>query len=699
MSQPVVAVQGKDGRTETTRLQNRIVAFALAAILITGLAVGLGTAIPAFHSAKAALESAVDYNVRLQALAIGQFTTRLGDMALQVTSRSVIRDRLEDYVHGRIDLAELRAFSEPKLKDALILHPEAVGMVRLGPAGETLVTIGEVPPGMDWPLPAGATPLIAPPHHHAGESYLAAAAAIFGRDGARIGTDVVVFRDKVLHTILSDLEELLPGATIFVVAPGGHAYLHPRGSLVPRELPPNMRDMLARGARGMLHAGDDVLFAAGVSGGWALLVSLPDVVVYAPALEELAVPALAMLLMLLAAFLGTNRLLRPLAARAIGLAERLQTTSAEQQAMLEYAHSFVFHVSDGRLGTVSGNVREVLGFGPDELPAELVDRLIGLSHDAVGEGELPSSRLHATRADGRARVLEVNARVAVGPGGHREMFGVARDITARVQAEEALRASEERLRTLIDASPDLICFKDGQGRCLEVNQSGRALLGFDEGLLLGRSCVEMAQCMRGEMRDMMLRFAANDEQAWQIRAPLRLEESIPGPAGERILDTIRVPLFDDQGNRNGLLTLGRDVTERVLAERELARSAAEWTYAMDFLEDAIFLVDSDRRVLRANHAAYLLVDGAPSQVVGKVFAEVLYPEGIAQPCRVCEALVHGRDAFITVEMEHADNAFGRPVEVMVKVIPAGDGNPQRTLIGIHDLSRTRKTEEELRLAA
>ncbi|MGE0082550.1 MAG: putative bifunctional diguanylate cyclase/phosphodiesterase, partial [Thiohalomonadaceae bacterium] len=42
---------------------------------------------------------------------------------------------------------------------------------------------------------------------------------------------------------------------------------------------------------------------------------------------------------------------------------------------------------------------------------------------------------------------------------------------------------------------------------------------------------------------------------------------------------------------------------------------------------------------------------------------------------------------------------GRPVEVMVKVIPAGDGNPQRTLIGIHDLSRTRKTEEELRLAA
>lgn len=698
MKQAVVVAQGTDGRTETTRLQHRIVVFALAVILVTGLAVGLSTAIPAFQSAKTALESTADYSVRLQALAMGQFTTRLGDMALQVTSRSAIRDRLEDYVKGRIDLAELRAFSEPKLRDALMLHPEAVGLARLGPDGVPLITIGEIPPGMDWTLPEGAAPLVAPPHQYAGATYLAAAAAIFGRDGARIGTDVVVFRDDVLHAILADLERSLPKAIVFVIAPGERAYLHTQGRLVSGELSPAMRTMLADGTH-VLRAGDDVLFAVRVSGGWALVVSLPDTVVYAPALEVLLVPVLTVLVMLLAAFLGANRLLRPLAISAMGLAERLQTTSAEQQALLEYTHGFVFHVSDGGLGSVSANVCEVLGYGPDELPAETVERLVAHCREVQGEGELPSSRLQTTHADGRTVVLEVNARVVTGPEGCRDVFGVARDITASVQAEEALRASEKYLHTLIDASPDLICFKDGEGRCLEVNQAGRALLGFDERLTLGLKCTEMAQYMSGPMRDMLLSFAEHDEQTWQAGTPLRVEEFIPSPDGERILDTIRVPLFDAQGNRSGLLTLGRDVTERVRAERELARSAAEWTYAMDFLEDAIFLVDADQRILRANHAAYRLVDGTPSQVVGKVFTDVLYPNGIPQSCRVCEALAQRRDAFISLEKEHADNGLSRPVEVMVKAIPAGAGNPQRTLIGIHDLSRTRKTEEELRLAA
>ena len=691
---------GKKSETETLRLQHRIVNFALTAILITGLAVGVATAIPAFQSAKAAVEAAVDYNVRLQGMALDQFTTRLADMALQVTSRTVIRDKLDDYVHGRVTLDELRGFSKPKLADALALHPEALGILRLGPAGETLVSVGEVPPAPAWPSPEGNAPLLAPPVHHQGESYLFAAAAIRNADGDRIGTDVVVFRDQQFHRILGDLDELLPTAIIYVTAAGGHTFKHAKGSLVPEQPPAELLDRMDETSRGAVHTGDWLTFRTSLAGGWLLTVSVPESAVYAPALEELLPPALTVLVMLFAASLGTHRLMRPLAARAVRLARRLQSTGAEQRALLEYAQSFIFRVAGGQLGFVSPNVTGVLGCRPEELAGEIAQRLIGPVRHVVAEGEIPPYHLHTFHVDGRPVILEINAHMTRNAEGHLQVLGVARDVTARIKAQEALRASEERLRTLINAGPDLICFKDGEGRCLEVNSAGLALLGLSEADCLGRNNAELLTRVPAPLAEVLQRLAAHDEQAWQARTPLRVEEVVPDTHGnERVFDTIRVPLFDTDDTRRGLLILGRDVTEHMRAERELARSAAEWTSAMDFLEDAVFLVDLERRVIRANRAACRFVDSPPERLVGHPLAELIHPLGVPQPCSLCEAITELRDAFITLELDHPGNSFGRPIEVMVKVVSDSDGRAVRCLVGIHDLSRTRRTEEELRLAA
>ncbi len=691
---------GKKSETETLRLQNRIVGFALAAILITGLAVGMATAVPAFKSAKAAVESAVDYNVRLQGMALDQFTTRLADMVSQVTSRTAIRDKLDDYVHGRVTLDELRGFTRPKLADALAQHPEALGILRLGPGGETLVSVGELPPVPAWPRPDGRAPLLAPPVHHNGESYLLAAAAIRNIGGERIGTDVVVFRDEQFHRVLGDLDELLPSAAIYVTAPGGHSFRHARGSLVPEQLPAELRGLVGEAQRGVVRTDKWLTFSALFADGWLLTVNVPGSVVFAPALEELLLPALTVLIMLLAASLGTNRLLRPLAARAVRLARRLQSTGAEQRALLEYAHSFIFRVTAGQLGFVSPNVTEVLGCRPEELAGEISERLIAPVRHVAAEGEIPPYHLRTSHVDGRPVILEVNAHTTRNAEGHLQVLGVARDVTARIKAQEALRASEERLRTLINAGPDLICFKDGEGRCLEVNSAGLALLGLSEADCLGRRNAELLARVPAPLAEVLQRLAAHDEQAWQARTPLRLEEVVPDTRGdERVFDTIRVPLFDTDDTRRGLLILGRDVTEHMRAERELARSAAEWTSAMDFLEDAVFLLDLERRVIRANRAACRFVDSTPERLVGRPLSELIHPLGVPQPCSLCEAMTELRDAFITLELDHPGNSFGRPIEVMVKVVSDSDGRAVRCLVGIHDLSRTRRTEEELRLAA
>ena len=136
--------------------------------------------------------------------------------------------------------------------------------------------------------------------------------------------------------------------------------------------------------------------------------------------------------------------------------------------------------------------------------------------------------------------------------------------------------------------------------------------------------------------------------------------------------------------------------ERRRAEEELAMARTEWEHAMDFFEDAIYLIDMEDRVVRANRAFYKLTGLTLAQTVGQDITSLIHPQGETVPCPVCIALRDRRDANITMEADHPDNPIGRPIEVMVKMIRNKAGLPIGVLMGIHDLFRQRQIEDELR---
>ncbi|MEK6777738.1 MAG: ATP-binding protein [bacterium] len=130
---------------------------------------------------------------------------------------------------------------------------------------------------------------------------------------------------------------------------------------------------------------------------------------------------------------------------------------------------------------------------------------------------------------------------------------------------------------------------------------------------------------------------------------------------------------------------------------ELTKKESEWSYAMDFVEDAIYLVGLDDRVLRANRPFYKMTGLSPDQVIGQKITTLLHPEDESTPCPVCQARRDKRDATITMETDNPHNSIGRPIEVMIKMIRDERGKPLNVLMGIHDLSgleEARKAEEE-----
>ncbi|NVN89304.1 MAG: PAS domain-containing protein [Desulfuromonadales bacterium] len=141
----------------------------------------------------------------------------------------------------------------------------------------------------------------------------------------------------------------------------------------------------------------------------------------------------------------------------------------------------------------------------------------------------------------------------------------------RRRAELALRERGEQLRTLINAMPDIVAFKDGEGRWLEANEFDLKLFQLEQVDYRGKKDSELAE-FSPFYRDAFLGCEESDEVAWQARKTSRADETIPRPDGPpMVFDIIKVPMFHPDGRRKGLVIVGRDVTERKLAEARLAQ--------------------------------------------------------------------------------------------------------------------------------
>ncbi len=153
--------------------------------------------------------------------------------------------------------------------------------------------------------------------------------------------------------------------------------------------------------------------------------------------------------------------------------------------------------------------------------------------------------------------------------GEERFLAMFMDETQTKQTENLLRESRLRLTTLINATPDIICFKDGQGRWLEANKADLELFQLENVDYRGKTDSELAP-YSPFYYDAFMACEQTDEAAWQKGSISRGEETIPRPDGPpKVYDVLKIPLFEEDGSRKALIVLGRDITELKETEKKL----------------------------------------------------------------------------------------------------------------------------------
>ncbi|UOF92584.1 EAL domain-containing protein [Fodinisporobacter ferrooxydans] len=130
------------------------------------------------------------------------------------------------------------------------------------------------------------------------------------------------------------------------------------------------------------------------------------------------------------------------------------------------------------------------------------------------------------------------------------------------RTEIKLQEQQDQLQTLIHALPDAINFKDAEARWIEANPPMLRLFGLEGIDVYGKTDKELAQ-YTSFYRDALNYCEVSDEYAWKAGKITRVEETVSQPDGSvKIYDTHKVPMFDKNGRRKGLVVIGRDITEQ-----------------------------------------------------------------------------------------------------------------------------------------
>ena len=131
-------------------------------------------------------------------------------------------------------------------------------------------------------------------------------------------------------------------------------------------------------------------------------------------------------------------------------------------------------------------------------------------------------------------------------------------------------------------------------------------------------------------------------------------------------------------------------------EKQFAQAETEWSNALDFLDEPMYMVDLEDRIIRANKAFYKKINATAEEAIGHVVTRFTHPEGEEVPCRVCQARKDLIDTTITLEADDKANKAGKPMEVSIKVIRNDNNDAIGIIQKMHDLTEAREAEKAFR---
>ena len=251
---------------------------------------------------------------------------------------------------------------------------------------------------------------------------------------------------------------------------------------------------------------------------------------------------------------------------------RLEASEERYRSLFEYNPAAVFSLDlEGRFTSTNPACYTLTGYDPGELIGTPFLPLIVPEHvplalerfQASLRGVSQTYQIAVSHRDGHRLELSVtNTPIVVG-GRQVGVFGIAEDVSERVRAQEALRRSEEMLRTVIDASPVATVVLDREGNVRSWSAAAERMFGWTAAEALHGPPPFVPKEGDPELRLLYERVLQGDPLT-ETEVVRRRKDGSPVPASISV-----APLREADGSVSGIVAAIADLTARRAAEEAL----------------------------------------------------------------------------------------------------------------------------------
>jgi len=201
---------------------------------------------------------------------------------------------------------------------------------------------------------------------------------------------------------------------------------------------------------------------------------------------------------------------------------------------------------------------------------------------------------------------------------------VARDITERKKAEEALKENKDRLQSILEAMDDGVALVETDGRVIDCNSASLKLLGLTKAEFIGMNVIDaVIPEERQRVKTLLLKLSEKGRLLTEF-------EAIRKPNSTFKAELSVTALCDKNGVPTNFIGVARDVTQRRKMEAELKESEQLYRTIFDNSEDGFLLIEpifnenekpKDFRILKINRAFEQQTGALASDVLGKLASE------------------------------------------------------------------------------
>lgn len=335
----------------------------------------------------------------------------------------------------------------------------------------------------------------------------------------------------------------------------------------------------------------------------------------------------------------------------------------------------------------------------EEKPRAFLDDILAEDHSVMLEllrkqerGEPYEGEYRIVRPGGEIRWIHDRGFPIVNEHGAVYRFaGIAEDITQSKRAEEALRASEERYRTLAESAQDFVYILNRAGVIAYVNHAGASSFSRKPEEIVGKHLREIFPAHEHP------RLWERVQNVFSTGVATQTEAEVQFPHHKLWVDNQLIPLRDQKQNIYAVMGVSRNITARKRMEQDLVENERFFRSAFDHAPIGITIADLEGRFMKVNDACTAMLGYSREELLHLTFQSITHPDDLPINLDVLrESLQQG------VEMYHLQKRYlhkqGHTVwaDLSVSIVRDENGVPLYLVAKILDITESKRAEEALR---